>query len=473
MQESQSGFRPTAEWSFAVLRALTMIGGTVALFLVPHPPEHRLQLIWLAWGFVSYKLLLFVTFWRWPEYLRQILLGTVVLDLGFVALFVWLGGGLHSHFSLLFYLLIALVAAHFGPGMGVGAAAGGGLFYALGSLPELSGPGWHLLAGSVATFFLLGGSLGYLSQREREARADAERLNQELRQNQARLEVAYRDLQAAQHRLVQAERLAMIGQISAKVSHEVRNPLSSISLNAELLGDELQLLPPDRRDEAATILRAIRSQVDVLSVVTEEYLRFARLPKPKPERVALGPVVQELAEFVRGELGARGVRLVLEVRDDLPDLWLDPGQIRQALLNLVRNAADAMPGGGTLTLGAEGRGQRSEVRDQGSEIRGQGSGGKDRDRDRDRASCPSPQPPIPNPQPPVVWVELTVSDTGPGIPEEHREKIFEPFFTTKDGGTGLGLAIVRQIAEDHGGTVTCERQAGGGTLFRLALPCLE
>jgi len=449
MQESQSGFRPTAEWSFAVLRALTMIGGTVALFLVPHPPEHRLQLIWLAWGFVSYKLLLFVTFWRWPQHLRPILLGTVVLDLGFVALFVWLGGGLHSHFSLLFYLLIALVAAHFGPGMGVGAAAGGGLFYALGSLPELSGPGWHLLAGSVATFFLLGGSLGYLSQREREARAEAERLNQELRANQASLEAAYRDLQAAQHRLVQAERLAMIGQISAKVSHEVRNPLSSISLNAELLGDELRLLPPDRRDEAATILKAIRSQVDVLSVVTEEYLRFARLPKPKPERVALGPVVQELAEFVRGELGVRGVRLVLEVRDDLPDLWLDPGQIRQALLNLVRNAADAMPGGGTLTLAARKLG---------------------REEARTLQGVPASQP---SSMPAGEWLELAVSDTGPGIPEEHREKIFEPFFTTKDGGTGLGLAIVRQIAEDHGGTVTCERQAGGGTLFRLALPCLE
>ncbi len=438
----------TAEGSFAVLRALTMIGGTIALFLVPHPPEHKSELIATAWTFVSYKLLLFLIIWRFPAHLRRILLGTVVSDLGFVALFVWLGGGLHSHFALLFYLLIALVAAHFGPGLGVATAAGGGLFYAFGSLSDLTGSGWHMLAGSVATFFLLGGSLGYLSQREQEARAESERLNEELRQNQARLEAAYHDLQAAQHRLVQAERLATIGQISAKVSHEVRNPLSSISLNVELLGDELQSLPPDRREEVATILKAIRSQVDILSAVTEEYLRFARLPKPKPERVALGSVVRGLAEFVGEEMGARGVGLAVDVSDDLPTLWLDPGQIRQALLNLVRNAADAMPGGGTIRLGAEVRGQRTEDRDQKSEVSNL-------------------------PQPPVVWVELTVSDTGPGIPEEHREKIFEAFFTTKDGGTGLGLAIVRQIVEDHGGTVACERQAGGGTMFRLRLPSPE
>ncbi|MBI4537419.1 MAG: hypothetical protein HY712_05630 [candidate division NC10 bacterium] len=447
---------PTLEWSFAVLRALAMLGGMIALFLVPHPPEHKSQLVATAWGFVSYKILLFLVIWRWSGHLRRILLGTAVLDLGFVALFVWLGGGLQSHFSLLFYLLIALVAAHFGPGMGMGAAAGSGLFYALASLPELSGLGWHLLAGRAATFFLLGGSLGYLSQRERQARTEAEQLNEDLRENQDRLRSAYRALQSAQDRLVQAERLAVIGQMSAKISHEVRNPLSSISLNTELLEDELQALPPNRRGEAAALLKAIRSQVDLLGTATEEYLRFARLPKPKPERVALASVVRGLAEFVRGELEARRVRLELEVEDGLPDLLLDPGQIRQALLNLVRNATDAMPGGGTVRIEA-----RTIAADEaGAGVRG-GRG--------ENALAPRP----PGPPAPQRLVEVTVADTGPGIPEEHREKIFEPFFTTKDGGTGLGLAIVRQITEDHGGIVICERQAGGGTMFRLSLPCAE
>jgi signal transduction histidine kinase len=424
----------STERSFVVLRALAMIGGTIALFLVPHPPEHKTQLVLLAWGFVSYKLLLCLTIWRWPERLRAILLGTVVLDLGFVGCFVWLGGGLDSHFYLLFYLLVALTAAHFGPGMGVGAAAGGGLFYALASLSELGGFGWHHLAGRVATLFLLGGSLGYLSRRERAARAEAERLNAELRDNQARL--------------LRAERLATIGQMSAKVSHEVRNPLLSISLNVELLEDELAGLPESRRADVARLLRAIRSQVDVLSAVTEEYLQFARLPKPILSPAAPGPILEELAEFVREELRARRVRLVLRIADGLPACRLDGAQIRRALLNLVRNAAEAMPEGGTITL-------RAEVGGQGSGVGG-GS-----------------HPPPPTPRTRLESLEVTVADTGPGIPAGLREAIFEPFVTRKAGGTGLGLAIARQIAQDHGGTLTCDAAPEGGALFRLSVPTGE
>jgi signal transduction histidine kinase len=219
--------------------------------------------------------------------------------------------------------------------------------------------------------------------------------------------------------------LATIGQMAAKVSHEVRNPLGSISLNAELLEDELRSLPEAQRAEAATLLAAIRSQVDVLGAVTEEYLRFARLPKPKLEAAALGPLLEELAEFVRGELRRRGVDVSLHVPNGLPTLSLDPGQMRQAFLNLVRNAAEAMPEGGRITL----------------EARAQASG-----------------------------VEIAVSDTGMGIPEAIRDKIFDPFFTTKDAGTGLGLAIARQIAVDHGGSLVCESGPGVGTTFRLNLP---
>jgi signal transduction histidine kinase len=404
-----------------------MIGGTIALFLVPHPPEHMTQLAVTAWGFVSYKLLLFLVIWRRPGQLRRILLGTVVLDLGFVGLFVWLGGGLHSHFSLLFFLLIALAAAHFGPGLGLAVAAGAGFFYALGSLAELPGEGWHHLAGRVATFFLLGGSLGYLSRREREAREETERLNRELTENQGKLEGAYRELQAAQRRLVQAERLATIGQMSAKVSHEIRNPLSSISLNTELLEDEIQELPAGQRDGIAGLLKSIRTQIDVLSGVTEAYLRFARLPKPRPEPTALGELIGELVEFVRPELGMKGVGVRSAIPGELPKLSVDPGQIRQLLLNLLRNAADAMPDGGAVTVEA---------------------GVEEKER----------------------YVEVTVSDAGVGIPEGDRDRIFEPFYTTKSGGTGLGLAIARQIAEDHGGTLTCEGGSAGGSRFRLRFP---
>ena len=453
MTGGNSKFLPTEEWSFAVLRALAMLGGMVALFLVPLRPEHQPHLLPLAWAFVAYKILLFLAIRTWPQRLRLLLLGTVGLDLLFVSLFVWFSGGLESHFYLLYYLLVGLAAVHFGPGIVLGTAGGAGALYGLASLAGTPGADWHHLSARVATFFLLGGALGFISQRERLARAEAERLNVELRENQSRLEKAYQELQATQERLVQSERLATIGQMSAKVSHEVRNPLGSISLNAELLEDELQALPEDRRAEAASLLAAIRSQVDVLSAVTEEYLRFARLPRPKLEAAAVAPLIEELAEFVRGELRGRRVRLDVTVPDGLPPVRLDPGQIRRALLNLVRNAAEAMPEGGSIIVRTGLLGQKAEGKRQKAE------GGTP----VDSSGLPSAGCLVPS-----VFIE--VRDTGPGVPPENLDKIFEPFFSTKEGGTGLGLAIARQIAMDHGGVLTCESSPGGGAAFCLILP---
>jgi signal transduction histidine kinase len=287
-----------------------------------------------------------------------------------------------------------------------------------------------------ATLFLLSGSLGYLSERERVARARAEALNVALRRQQERLEEAYGELKAAQDRLVHLERLATIGQMAAKISHEVRNPLASISLNTELLEDELAALPEDRRQDAQSLMAAIRAQVDVLGVATEEYLRFARLPAPKPERVELGGLLRQLADFVRRDAESRGVRLEVDIEGGLVMVPLDLGQIRQALLNLIRNGMEAMPSGGALRFAA--RRLRNETPN------GAISGDD--------------------------WVEVVVQDSGSGIPAHIGEKIFEPFFTTKEGGTGLGLAITQQIVTDHGGHLTWEPGPRGGTIFRVMLP---
>lgn len=444
------------EASFVVLRALAMLGGMVAILLVPHPPEHQPYLGSLAWSFVAYKVGLFLAIWMWALRLRVILLASVGADLMFVSLFVWFGGGAGSHFYLLFYLLVALVAAQFTPGIGLATAGAAGGLYAVATMGHGAESDWHHLVARVATFFLLAGSLGYLSQRERLARAKAEELNRSLQENQARLEQAYQELQAAQARAVQSERLATIGQMSAKVSHEVRNPLSSISLNVELLGDELLSLPEARRAEAGNLMRAIRSQVDVLGSVTEGYLRFARLPKPKLEIASLGPVVVDLTDFVREELRARRVQIIVEVQQGLPALRLDPGQIRQALLNLIRNAAEAMPDGGIVRIAAQ-----ALVAD---------STGAEAQRRRAAGRFPPQRPSTPAP---LRFVEVTVTDTGVGIPPEDLGQIFEPFFTRKEGGTGLGLAISREIALGHGGTLTCESAPGQGTSFRLTLPVPE
>jgi len=350
MATKRTEFWATEEVSFSILRALTMLGGMVALFLIPLRPEHQPHLPLLAWTFVAYKALLFLAIRAWPARLHPLLLSTVAVDLLFVSLFVWFSGGIESHFYLLFYLLVALAAFYFGPGIALATSGAAGALYSLASAVGPPSADWHYLSARVATLFLLGGSLGYLSQRERLARARVEDLNRALEDKQVRLERAYRDVQTAQDRLVQSERLATIGRMAAKISHEVRNPLGSISLNAELLEDELRGVPEEQRTEARNLLAAIRSQVDVLSAVTEEYLRFARLPRPKLETTELTPVIEDLVDFVRGELQARGVQIVTTLPERSPSLELDPGQIRQALLNLIRNAAEAMPQGGTITL---------------------------------------------------------------------------------------------------------------------------
>jgi signal transduction histidine kinase len=231
--------------------------------------------------------------------------------------------------------------------------------------------------------------------------------------------------------LVQAERLAAIGKMAAHVTHEIRNPLSSMGLNIELLEEELALTGDTA--ESRQLVRAIKREIDRLAELSEEYLRVARRPVPHLERENLADLVREVMEFIRPELSKANVACEVEIEDGLPSVAFDEAQIRQALINLVRNAREAtQPTGGKLWVrvrsarGADGNGQ----------------GG----------------------------VDLVVDDEGSGIGEEVREKVFDPFFTTKERGTGLGLAVTRQIVEAHGGTISCEARSPRGTRFFVHLP---
>lgn len=225
-------------------------------------------------------------------------------------------------------------------------------------------------------------------------------------------------LDEREQRLIRSERLAAVGKIAAQITHEVRNPLSSIGLNAEMLEEETE-------GEAKKLARAIVKEVDRLTEITEEYLRFARLPRPKLEREDLGAIVGSLLAFLRQELEARGVTVELRLDPSLPAVAADEHQLRQALLNLLRNAVEAMSDGGRLTLEATAADARA--------------------------------------------VELTIADTGEGIAPEHLPKIFDPFFSTKEGGTGLGLALTQQIIVEHGGRIEVQSTPGVGTTFVVRL----
>jgi signal transduction histidine kinase len=227
-------------------------------------------------------------------------------------------------------------------------------------------------------------------------------------------------IQRARSELVNAERLAAIGKMAAHVTHEIRNPLSAIGLNVELLEEEVH----DK--EPAQLVSAIKAEVERLSRIAEQYLSVARRPRPHLEHERIDDLLRELTAFVRPELDRANVTLRLDLDADLPEIAVDEAQLRQAFINLIRNAREAMSSGGELSIGA----------------RATGRGG----------------------------VAITIDDTGPGIPDDVRASVFDPFFTTKQRGTGLGLAITRDIVEAHGGKITCDARGGGGTRFVVELP---
>ncbi len=227
----------------------------------------------------------------------------------------------------------------------------------------------------------------------------------------------------AQSQAVANERLAAIGKMAAHVTHEIRNPLSSINLNIELLEEELSA--SELPGEARSLLASITREVDRLGHLSEEYLRLARLPSPRMEADDVRAAVLDVTSFARPELERAGCELRVAVDDGLPPALFDEAQLRQALLNLLRNAREAMPDGGPVDVSVSAEG---------------------------------------------MSVVISVQDRGGGIPEAIRERVFDPFFSTKGEGTGLGLAITRQIVEAHGGTLTTSARDDGGTLFRVALP---
>jgi signal transduction histidine kinase len=239
-----------------------------------------------------------------------------------------------------------------------------------------------------------------------------------------------RDAQLARQQtdLLHQERLATVGRMAAQITHELRNPLSSIGLNSELLMEELA---EAGTEGARALLASIIQEVERLREITEAYLSFARLPRPEPVPVDLNALAAETLDFVRTEMERARVRTRLDGDRAARPVLVDPHQLRAGMLNLLRNAREALePGGGghivvrARTLGDE--------------------------------------------------ATLEIIDDGPGFTEEARTHLFEPFFTTKAQGTGLGLSYVRKLLEAQGGRVEVDAGGpGGGALVRMRLPLTE
>lgn len=404
--------------TFAALRGLAMVGGVAALLIVPPHPEHQGHLAPLLGGFIVYNVALLAVLTRWAARAREIFLAALAVDLAFVFLLAWFTGGVENHVDLLFYPLVALYAYYFGPGIGmVAAALAAGLLGAANWLAPPPAPWLHVSSRAVL-LGLLALPLGHVAAGQRAARTRAERLNAELRAAMARLE-------EAREQVIRAERLATAGQISSRMAHEVRSPISAISLNVEMLEEIVEKCPGPMMGDAGDLLRGIRAEVGRLAGLTDEYLTFARLPRPRAEEDSLNEMLEELVAFVRPDAERRGVTLTAELDPLIPLFSFDRDLLRRAVLNLIKNGMQATPRGGRVHVATRLDGR---------------------------------------------WVEVAVSDTGSGIEERHAPHLFEPFFTTKPRGTGLGLAIARQVAEEHGGTLTGANDPEGGARFTLRLP---
>ncbi len=234
-------------------------------------------------------------------------------------------------------------------------------------------------------------------------------------------------LSAQQKELLHQERLATVGRMSAQITHELRNPLTSIGLNSELLLEELDLgeVPAATLATTRPLLESIIKEVERLREITEEYLRFARLPRPERTSVDLNRLAAELVEFVRSEMTQADLRIRVDADPSARPAWVDPNQVRAALLNLLRNAREACGPGCHVVV---------RVRSLGDEA------------------------------------TIAVDDDGQGLPPEVQERIFEPFFSTKPQGTGLGLPMVRKIAQAQQGDVAVHAKVGRGTTVVLHLP---
>src|SRR5262245_65383206 len=320
---------------FAVLLAVAMVGGLATLGLVPLRPRQAIDLYSLVFWFGAYKLGIFALVTATPRATRAIFLGALAIDLLLVFVLLTLTGGGDSLFYLLFFPLVAVNAYYFGPWVGLTAALIAGALYTLSAWLMPPWVGWTPAVILAALVGLPAVTLGLVAERERGARSEVERLNRELTGTLTRL-------QAAQEELLVAERMAPVGRLSLKVAHEVRNPISAIELNAEILQDIVGGQAASETEEAKTLVAAIRDQVKTLDALTEEYLTFARFPRPHFEEDSVNDLVRELADFVRPVATRQGLTVRVETDGDVPLMEIDRGLLRQAILNLVKNGLEAL-----------------------------------------------------------------------------------------------------------------------------------
>jgi len=266
-----------------------------------------------------------------------------------------------------------------------------------------------------------------LTRKIEAATSELGRSNEELKRlNEALFE--------SQRQLSQSEKLAALGQVAATMAHQIGTPLNSISGYIQLMLQEGFLQPEDRNR-----LKIIESQLDRLADSVKGLLVLTRQPKPQLKPLNVNEVLEELIHLSKPWLHAKNVELLSSLSRDLPSVLGDPTHLQTLFLNLITNALDAMPQGGRLNITTQPNASPTFSGEDGR------------------------------------WIEISIADTGIGIPEESKKRIFDPFFTTKKigEGTGLGLAICEEIVKEHGGRLEVKSEVGKGSIFSVFIRALE
>ncbi len=229
--------------------------------------------------------------------------------------------------------------------------------------------------------------------------------------------------------LRQAESLAALTTLSAGVAHEIKNPLASIDIHIQLLNREIQKFDPEEMKNMKNLLAIVKEEIDRLNSIVQDFLFAVRPMNMNLSKENINDILNELIDFLKYELEEADIKVTLEFDDDLPTVLVDPKYIKQAFMNIIKNAIEAIHDGGEIHI-------RTDEESKGD-------------------------------------VTVHIEDTGEGIPENIMGKIFEPYFTTRKSGTGLGLVIVYKIIKELGGDIKINSREGEGTVFSVKLPVYE
>lgn len=226
-------------------------------------------------------------------------------------------------------------------------------------------------------------------------------------------------------RAMNSERLAFVGTLAGGLAHEIKNPLSTLSINLQLLKEDIDEMSGENSKRSRTKIQALQKEILRLEEILNDFLRFAKGQKLELQYLDINEVIDELIDFVSPEIKQKNIVVLKSYDSDIPRCRIDGNLIKQALLNLIINAEQAMENGGELMI-------------------------------RTRSN--------------KELVHIDITDTGTGIRKDVVDKIFQVYFSTKTAGTGLGLPTTKRIIEEHKGTISVQSEEGKGTNFSIALP---